>query len=604
MHMKNTLAAVLILSALSAVASDRVISQTVDTATARVQPQTIGFFRGESVSYTVTPRYGTNAIAVSTNAQAYWTVTYSSNINYGVLNKTGTVTTAGVSVFAASITDTLMPAGAYDSFVRIVDISGTSTSLVTASRSTLTVFKSPYAGTTSFPALSFLEPLWVAASGSVARLTDLAGYYPASNPSGYVTSATSYTFANTNLGAGVVVTNGTTVYVGTNAAASGISATESTNIALAVTAGATQGMATVTMLGGYLPTNTALGVSAATATGIAEAVIAPYTNLIAKAWQNPASATNWTWTSDGVSITLTSYSGPNDVVVPDMLDNLPVTSFGIVFSYTTITSIRGGEYVATINGNAFDACTALTNAVFPSVTIVGPLAFSDCSSLAKVYFSQSAPVDYGNALAGAASATIYVTSTTATGWGTNWNGRPVVRMNLYADNFNAAGVGAVSTNDAKYLASLTNVTAQQVLAAGGLTNITAAQIVGAGGLTNVTPAAIMAAGAITNASQTPWAISQQPGFDLTPQVSGTNVTIYASNGPSCFLNYTTNMTYQIGGDFSTNSGCIFTVSILPNTFSSTFPTASWSNTVSITTGTTWQAIIFHRPYRAPLFIGR
>jgi hypothetical protein len=122
--------------------------------------------------------------------------------------------------------------------------------------------------------------------------------------------------------------------------------------------------------------------------------------------------------------------------------------------------------------------------------------------------------------------------------------------------------------------------------------------------TNITGAAIVAAGGITNASQTPWAISQQAGFDLTPQVSGTNVTIYASNGPSCFLNYTTNMTYQIGADFSTNSGCIFTVSILPNTFSSTFPTASWSNTVSITTGTTWQAIIFHRPYRAPLFIGR
>jgi hypothetical protein len=33
------------------------------------------------------------------------------------------------------------------------------------------------------------------------------------------------------------------------------------------------------------------------------------TNRLAMAWQNPAAATNWTWTSDGKQITLTSYSG-------------------------------------------------------------------------------------------------------------------------------------------------------------------------------------------------------------------------------------------------------------------------------------------------------
>jgi len=188
------------------------------------------------------------------------------------------------------------------------------------------------------------------------------------------------------------------------------------------------------------------------------------------AWTNPASATNWTWTKTASAVTLTGYTGPNDVVVPDMLDNLPVTSYGILFSYTAITSIRGGEYVTTIDGNAFDTCTALTNAVFPSVSIVGPLAFSDCSSLAKVYFSQNAPVDYGNAYNGAANVTNYVTNPTATGWGATWNGRPVVRMPIFADAVTIAGTNLQTT-----LAGKLDTTGN----GSGLTGLTVGQVAGA-----------------------------------------------------------------------------------------------------------------------------
>jgi hypothetical protein len=92
-------------------------------------------------------------------------------------------------------------------------------------------------------------------------LTDLAGYYPASNPSGYVTSATSYTFANTNLPPGLY-TNGNMVYGGTNVSASGISAAESTNIAASVTASM--------MLTG----NTATATSAGSVTGAQSNTIA------------------------------------------------------------------------------------------------------------------------------------------------------------------------------------------------------------------------------------------------------------------------------------------------------------------------------------------
>ena len=43
-------------------------------------------------------------------------------------------------------------------------------------------------------------------------------------------------------------------------------------------------------------------------------------------------AADWTWTSNGREITLTGYSGPNAVVIPDMLDGLPVTGFGGIFT--------------------------------------------------------------------------------------------------------------------------------------------------------------------------------------------------------------------------------------------------------------------------------
>ena len=66
-----------------------------------------------------------------------------------------------------------------------------------------------------------------------------------------------------------------------------------------------------------------------------QAVVYSLTNGAAlgeTAWQNPASAADWTWTSNGREITLTGYSGPNAVVIPDMLDGLPVTGFGGIFT--------------------------------------------------------------------------------------------------------------------------------------------------------------------------------------------------------------------------------------------------------------------------------
>lgn len=162
---------------------------------------------------------------------------------------------------------------------------------------------------------------------------------------------------------------------------------------------------------------------------------------------------------------------------------------------------------------------------------------------------------------------------------------------------------ATAAQGARADLALTNLTGAAIAEAGGLTNPAAFATADQGAradlaLTNLTGAAIAAAGGVTNAS------SQVPGYDLSSQVSGTNVTIYASNGPSCYLSNGTSLTWQVGSDFSTNSGATFELSLQPNAFTNTFPSTSWSNTVTISTGTTWQAVIFHRNSRGTLFVGR
>jgi hypothetical protein len=182
----------------------------------------------------------------------------------------------------------------------------------------------------------------------------------------------------------------------------------------------------------------------------------------ASSWRNPASATNWTWTSDGTQITLTGYTGPNAVVIPDMLDGLPVTTLGeSIFDYYDITSVYGGENLTSIGRGAFDGCGNLTSISFPSVTTIGDYAFSlcatltsirlpagttfgirvfdHCANLTAVYFGQDAPEESALFYRNASNVINYVTNPTATGWGATWNDRPVVRLGVTADDFVASG---------------------------------------------------------------------------------------------------------------------------------------------------------------------
>jgi hypothetical protein len=180
----------------------------------------------------------------------------------------------------------------------------------------------------------------------------------------------------------------------------------------------------------------------ADATGTAAGLVAAYSNTMTTtvnkagtAWQNPASATNWTRNSSGNEITLTGYTGPNTVVIPDILNGLPVTGFGSVFEGRGITSISGGENITAISASAFEACYSLASVSLRQVTSVGEGAFNLCGSLTAVYFDGNAPAEANDVYVNAPNVTNYVTNPQSTGWGTTWNGRPVVRLPVYADTF-------------------------------------------------------------------------------------------------------------------------------------------------------------------------
>jgi hypothetical protein len=134
------------------------------------------------------------------------------------------------------------------------------------------------------------------------------------------------------------------------------------------------------------------------------------------------------------------------------LPNVTTTGNNTFNSCTALTSVSLPS-ATTIGAASFSSCTNLTSASLPNVTVVGASAFSGCLSLNSVYFAQNAPTPAGNVYLLSTNATNYVTNPTATGWGTTWNGRPVVRMAAYSDSFVGNGAG------------LTNITAEQVGAA-------------------------------------------------------------------------------------------------------------------------------------------
>lgn len=168
---------------------------------------------------------------------------------------------------------------------------------------------------------------------------------------------------------------------------------------------------------------------------------ATYLDTVSKAgtaWQNPPSATNWTWVinEDGRGVTLTSYNFSSmDVIVPDRIDGLPVTSFAAnIFAPdpfgSSITSIKGCDNITTIQPWSFSFCIALKTVNLPNIESIGDNAFFGCISLTNVVFNKNAPSVGSEIYGGIPENQVInsVESSTALNWGTTLGGMPVVRM--------------------------------------------------------------------------------------------------------------------------------------------------------------------------------
>jgi hypothetical protein len=87
--------------------------------------------------------------------------------------------------------------------------------------------------------------------------------------------------------------------------------------------------------------------------------------------------------ADGVTITITGYSGPpGAVMIPASINGLSVVNIGNYAFYgdTNITSVTISAGVTNIGDDAFQICLGLTNVTIPdSVASIGPDAFGDAA---------------------------------------------------------------------------------------------------------------------------------------------------------------------------------------------------------------------------------
>jgi hypothetical protein len=155
--------------------------------------------------------------------------------------------------------------------------------------------------------------------------------------------------------------------------------------------------------------------------------------------------------ADGITITITGYSGPGGAVsIPTNINGLPVTSIGDnAFQFnSSLTSVTIPAGVTSIGNDAFQFNSSLTNATIPgSVTNMGDDAFVECTSLTgitipsgvisigdyafalnpnltNVYFAGNAPSADSSVFADDNATVYYLPGTT--GWSNTFGGIPAV----------------------------------------------------------------------------------------------------------------------------------------------------------------------------------
>lgn len=93
---------------------------------------------------------------------------------------------------------------------------------------------------------------------------------------------------------------------------------------------------------------------------------------------------DFTYTSDGATITITGYTGPGGAVtIPDTIQGLPVVSIGDrAFYNSTLSSVTFPGSLNRIGEWTFSACNFLVEVTIPDgVTSIGEGAFSGCINL-------------------------------------------------------------------------------------------------------------------------------------------------------------------------------------------------------------------------------
>ena len=93
----------------------------------------------------------------------------------------------------------------------------------------------------------------------------------------------------------------------------------------------------------------------------------------------------YTVNSDGISVTITDYTGSaTELTIPDEINGYAVTALGYKsFGYcSSLTSVSIPASVKSLGVYTFSNCTSLTSVRIPDgVTSIGNSVFSNCSNL-------------------------------------------------------------------------------------------------------------------------------------------------------------------------------------------------------------------------------